>query len=179
MGQMSKECMGQWHTRPPWQKRSVTGRHVRLNFPSDGRHGVCGVFPGLWKNHWSPKFECCPRPQLRPFTIWPKNGFPPTPAQWLPSNRILDADGSTSTEAWRSPPDNVAEVTTRRTHSDPLAGDNRRSLVFGVIPEQRHELTPSLRIRWLPLNVRDIVAVPDDTGSMTFDGDAGQTQSSR
>ena len=82
-------------------------------------------------------------------------------------NRLLNEDGVTYTETWGSPPYNVVKVTIRKTNSDATAADAKLPLMFApVTGERAHAITADATAF---IESRDIVAVLDYSGSMTFD----------
>lgn len=82
-------------------------------------------------------------------------------------NRILDENGTTYTETWGSPPYNLVKVTIRKTNSDSTAPDAKLPLMFApVTGERAHAITADATAF---IESRDIVAVLDYSGSMTFD----------
>ena len=79
----------------------------------------------------------------------------------------LSADGSGFTEVWGSPPFNMVKVQIRKTNSDLAADDGKLPLIFAPITGERAHALTADAIAFI--ESRDIVAVLDYSGSMSFD----------
>ena len=95
------------------------------------------------------------------------NGFNIDPtSDVILGNRVPNGDG-TYTETWNVPPYNMVKVQIRKTNTDLTAEDGKLPLIFApVTGERAHALTTDA-IAFI--ESRDIVAVLDYSGSMSFD----------
>lgn len=95
------------------------------------------------------------------------NGFNiDTSTDVLLGNRTL-GEGGSYTETWGIPPYNMVKVQIRKTNADLTADDGKLPLIFApVTGERAHSLTADA-IAFI--ESRDIVAVLDYSGSMSFD----------
>lgn len=82
-------------------------------------------------------------------------------------NRILGDDGVSYVETWGTPPYNMVKVDIRMDNPDMTAPDAKLPLIFAPVTGTRaHKITTSATAF---IESRDIVAVLDYSGSMSFD----------
>jgi len=82
-------------------------------------------------------------------------------------NRLLAEDGESYVETWGSPPYNMVKVKIRKDNTDPTAPDARLSLFFAPALGEKSQALHTEATAFI--ESRDIVAVLDYSGSMTFD----------
>lgn len=82
-------------------------------------------------------------------------------------NRILAEDGVSYVETWGAPPYNMVKVTIRKTNSDLTKPDAKLPLIFAPVTGERAQAITADATAFI--ESRDIVAVLDYSGSMTFD----------
>lgn len=81
--------------------------------------------------------------------------------------RVLGEDGVTYNESWGSPPYNMVRVDIRKTNDDKSAPDAKLPLIFAPVTGERSQAISTSATAFI--ESRDIVAVLDYSGSMTFD----------
>ena len=96
------------------------------------------------------------------------NGYNITPATDVQlGRRVLAEDGASYIETWGSPPYNMVKVQIRKTNSDLTADDGKLPLIFAPVTGERAHAITADAVAFI--ESRDIVAVLDYSGSMTFD----------
>lgn len=81
--------------------------------------------------------------------------------------RILAEDGVSYVETWGSPPYNMVKVDILKTNTDKSAPDAKLPLIFAPVTGERAQSITTSATAFI--ESRDIVAVLDYSGSMTFD----------
>lgn len=82
-------------------------------------------------------------------------------------NRMLAEDGVSYVETWGAPPYNMVKVSIRKTNPDLTKPDSKLPLIFAPVTGERAQSITTDATAFI--ESRDIVAVLDYSGSMTFD----------